>query len=167
MVAEINQNGFQVGKQSEYELGLFLKRRYKQLIGDDGKFEPKKVSVLSSGFDRTINSATVVLSALFPPISNQIWNEQLLWNPIAVHSIPSKVDYLISCDIACRRYVKALNEYQQTPEIKSLINKNQKLFEYLEKNTGQPVRNLDQLKDIQNILSIENSMNFTYVLKLN
>lgn len=74
------------------------------------------------------------------------------------------MDYLISCDVACKRYVQALDEYQQTPEIKSLIDENRKLFEYLEEHTGQPVRNLNQLKDIQNILDIENSMNFTYVL---
>lgn len=150
------------GKQRQYQLGLFLRRRYEKLLG--GRFEPEKVSVLSSDFDRTINSANIVLSAMFPPTENQVWNHDLLWQSIAVHTIPSKLDYLISGDIACGRYVQALKEYQQTPEIKSLIDENRKLFQYLEENTGQPVRNLDQLKDIQNILDIENSMNFTYVL---
>lgn len=150
-----------IGKQRQYHLGLFLRRRYENLFGD--RFEPEKVSVLSSGFDRTINSANLVLSAMFPPTGNQVWKHDLLWQPIPVHTIPSKSDYLISGDIACRRYVQALKEYQQSPEIKSLIDENQKLFEYLEEHTGQSVRNLDQLKDIQNILDIENSMNFTYV----
>lgn len=150
---------FQAGKQTQYQLGLFLRRRYENLLGD--RFEPEKVSVLSSGFDRTINSANVVVMAMFPPTGNQVWNNDLVWQPIAVHTKPVEMDNLISCDIACKRYVQALEEYQQTPEIKSLIDENRKLFEYLEEHTGQPVRNLNQLKDIQNILEIENSMNFT------
>lgn len=136
-----------------------MRRRYESLLGD--RFEPEKVSVLSSGFDRTINSANVVLASMFPPTGNQVWNNDLVWQPIAVHSIPFEMDYLISCDVACKRYVQALDEYQQSPEIKSLINENRQLFEYLEKHTGQPVRNVNQLKDIQNILEIERSMNFT------
>lgn len=150
------------GKKTQYKLGLFLRRRYENLLGD--RFEPEKVSVLSSGYDRTINSANLVLASMFPPTGNQVWNNDLVWQPIPVHTIPAKMDYLISCDVACKRYVQALDEYQQTPEIKSLIDENRKLFEYLEEHTGQPVRNLNQLKDIQNILEIENSMNFTYVL---
>lgn len=129
-----------------------------------GRFEPEKVAVLSSGFDRTINSANLVLAGMFPPTGNQVWNNDLAWQSIPVHTIPTQMDYLISCDVACKRYVQALDEYQQTPEIKSLIDENRKLFEYLEEHTGQPVHNLNQLKDIQNILDIENSMNFTYVL---
>lgn len=154
---------FQIGKQSQYQLGLFLKRRYENLLGYGDKFESEKVSVLSSGYDRTINSANLVLAAMFKPRGNEIWNHELLWQPIAVHSIPPEMDYLISCDFACRRYVQSLNEYQQSAQIKSLIDENQKLFQYLEKHTSQPVRNLDQLKDIQNTLVIENSMNLTYV----
>lgn len=151
-----------VGKQSQYNLGLFLKRRYEYLLG--GRFEPEKISVLSSDFDRTINSANLVLSAMFPPIEHQVWNENLPWQPIPVHTIPNDMDYLISCDVACRRYVQALNEYQQTSEVKSLINENRHLFEYLEEHTGQPVRDLNQLKVIENILAIESSMHLTYVL---
>lgn len=98
---------------------------------------------------------------MFPPTGNQVWNHDLVWQPIAVHTIPKEIDYLISCDFGCKRYVQALDEYQQTPEIKSLIDENRKLFEYLEVHTGQPVRNLNQLKDIQNILEIEKSLNFT------
>lgn len=100
---------------------------------------------------------------MFPPTGNQVWNHDLVWQSIPVHTIPTNYDYLISCDVACKRYVQALDEYQQSPEIKSLVAENRKLFEYLEEHTGQPVRNLNQLKDIQNILDIENSLNFTCV----
>lgn len=132
------------------------------MLGD--QFDPEKISVLSSDFDRTINSATVALSAMFPPTEHQIWNTDLLWQPIAVHTIPREMDNLISCDIGCKRYVQALNEYQQTTEVKSLIDGNRKLFDYLEKYTGQSIESIDKLKDIQNILDIEKSMNFTYVV---
>lgn len=138
-------------------MGQFLRRRYDNLLG--GRFDPEKIFVLSSDYDRTINSASSVLAAMFPPTDTQIWNANLLWQPIPVHTIPRDMDYLISCDIACHRYVHALDEYQQSAEIQSIINENRNLFEFLEQHTGQPVRDLNQLKDIQNTLSIENSMN--------
>lgn len=133
-------------------MGKYFRRRYREFLGS---YSPDKVSILASYTDRTINSANLVLAALFPPEKNQVWNEQLLWQPIAVHSIPKSIDFLIHAQEGCARYLKAREEYEEFPKNKELKEQNRELFEYVEKHAGEPVRTLEQLKDIHESLAIE------------
>lgn len=150
-----------LGKQQMYELGKYFRRRYEKLFGNVS-YHPDKVFALSSALDRTMNSASLVLSGLFPPQNSQIWNEDLLWQPISVNTIPTDEDYLIVAEGACERHQQLLNEYQQTEEFQALLEKHRDLFEYLEKYAGQPIRNIEQLKDLQNVLEVEKEFNKTY-----
>lgn len=135
-----------------------MRRRYGKFLGT---YSPEKISILSSDYDRTISSANLVLAALFPPKNNQIWNEDLLWQPIAVHSIPKKMDYLINAEKGCHRYIEALNEHENSAEIKALKEQHQELFKYLEKHSGQPIPTLKHLKELYETLEIENHFNKT------
>lgn len=98
---------------------------------------------------------------MFPPKGMQIWNDELLWQPIAVHSIPNEIDYYISGEMACDRYLKARQDYGQSPEIQAFINEHKDLFEYIEQNTGTPIRTIEQVKDIYETLDVENRLNKT------
>lgn len=135
-----------------------MRRRYGEYIGT---YSPDKMSILSSSFDRTINSANLVLAAMFPPNGEQVWNKKLLWQPIAVHSIPEAIDCYIDAQSACARYVKARDEYFKSAKIIALIKQNQNLFDYLEENAGQPIRTLTNAKDVYESLDIESRTNKT------
>lgn len=137
-----------------------MKRRYGKFLGT---YSPSKVTIISSDFDRTINSGSLVAAALFPPAENQVWNRDLLWQPIPVHSIPKSSDFMLFAETACERYTKILNDYETSREINAIIDKNRDLFQYLEKHSGDPIRTLKQLKDLHNTLYIENSLNKTCV----
>lgn len=153
---------FQIGKQQQYELGKFLRRRYEQLLGN-GTYNPsEKVYAVSSELDRTINSATLVLAGLFPPKNEQVWNKDLLWQPIPVYILPKNTDYLIHNEGICDRLVEAIEEFEKTPKIKSLYNKYQALFEYLEIHSGTPIRGVEHVKDLHGTLDVERLKNKTY-----
>lgn len=149
-----------MGKQQQYELGKYFRRRYEKLLGD-GSYSPDKVFTVSSALDRTINSASLVLAGLFPPQNGQIWNQNLLWNPIPVYVIPRSSDYLIIADDACPMYEKTLNEYENSSEIQAIKERNRELFEYLEQHAGEPIRTLTQIKDLHGTFIVEHSMNKT------
>lgn len=137
-----------------------MRRRYAKLLGD-GSYSTDKVFTVSSAVDRTINSASLVLAGLFPPQNNQIWNEDLPWQPIPVYAIPHRTDYLIAAEKACDRYQQELKNYEQSPKIKALIEKHRELFDYAEKHAGQPIRTLDELKDLHGTLEVERQLNKT------
>lgn len=83
----------QKGKTQMYRLGQNLNIRYQKFIG---KYSLESIRVDSSDADRCLQSAGVLLAALFPPDESQIWNPDLLWQPVPIHATPrslDKVDY--------------------------------------------------------------------------
>lgn len=118
---------------------------------------------VSSELDRTVNSAALVLAGLFPPKNDQVWNEDLLWQPIPVFTVPRKTDYLIVNEDVCDRLEAAIKEFEQTTEIQTLYSENQELFQYLEQHSGTPIRGIVHVKDLHATLDVEFLKNKTYV----
>lgn len=81
----------QIGKQQEYELGKWFRKRYDPLITNGYRFDLLKVN--SSDMDRTIMSAECFLAGFFPPNADEMWSENgLKWQPVPIHSIPAESD---------------------------------------------------------------------------
>lgn len=140
-------------------MGQFLHQRYWNFTGP---YSSDKVFIQASKYDRTINSANLVLAALFPPDDSQVWNEDLLWQPIAVHPIPKSRDYILH-GAACARFVQLRTEFEQSPLIQSMIEQHQDLFDYLELHSGQPIKKIVHLRDLYETLQIEYHSNKMFV----
>lgn len=141
-------------------MGKFLARRYGKFMGN-GTYLHEKLHVLASDRDRTINSANLVLAGMFPPKGDQIWNEHLNWQPIAVHSIPKPIDRFLHVESGCPRYLKARRDYEVSPEMRALIEPHKELFQYVEKHAGKPVRTIEDMKNVYETLNIERKLNKT------
>lgn len=76
-----------------YLLGLKLRKLYSDFI--PLYYFSENVQILSSYSDRCLMSAEVLMAALFPPKDEQIWNENLLWQPIPVRYVPRNQDNVI------------------------------------------------------------------------
>lgn len=141
------------GKLEEYNLGLQLAERYKDFLPQ--KYHLEDVLVQSSYADRCIMSAQLVLAGLFPPIKDQIWNTNLMWQPIPVHSIPRFIDNKIALKKKCSKYDDLLKEALNSERIQKLIVNNTQLFDYITKNTGYNVHDIGTLETLYNTLEIE------------
>ena len=86
----INNSCLQKGKQELYKLGQVLRERYKNFLSEE--YRVKDVSVQSSYANRCQMSASTLLAGLYPPKGEQIWNPDLLWQPIPVNPIPRELD---------------------------------------------------------------------------
>lgn len=53
-----------------------------------------QVNITSTDVDRTLMSAAADLAGLFPPQGNEIWNTDIPWQPIPVHTMPASEDYV-------------------------------------------------------------------------
>lgn len=73
-----------------YELGRKFRERYNNFIPE--VYWPDDVNVSSSYSERCRNSAYLFCAGLFPPKNVQIWNPDLLWQPIPVTYTPRNSD---------------------------------------------------------------------------
>ncbi|XP_055301172.1 prostatic acid phosphatase-like [Sitodiplosis mosellana] len=147
-----------LGIEQEYELGKYLRRRYASLLGD-GHYSNDNVYVQSTDVDRTLMSAAANLAGLFPPDDNQVWNRDINWRPIPIHSIPLDLDYVLYVGKPCPRYDHAMEEYLNSSEHANLIAKYKEMFTYLEENSGVQIRTFDDAQLLYNTLWIENQKN--------
>lgn len=143
----------QLGKQQQYALGKWLRRRYKNFLSNT--FNVNDTYVQSSDVDRTLMSAQCNLAGLYPPEDEQIWNEDLLWQPIPVHSMPVTTDRLIAGGVtsSCPAYQNAYNAYLASSELTRFGESIQPVCDYLTKNIGQVIAS----NDYQSILLIRDA----------
>lgn len=135
------------GMRQHYALGQWLRRRY------DGwlplRYSENDIYIRSTDYDRTLDSAYANLAALYPPAGGQIWNENLLWQPIPVHTMPGSVDYALGADLSfCPRYLRLSAELMDSPEIVQFVRQHQDILDYIANNTNShPVGVYDQIMD--------------------
>ncbi|CAK1603365.1 unnamed protein product [Parnassius mnemosyne] len=89
------------GKMATFEMGALLRKRYNEFLGpyyDDGKH-----LVITSDTDLSKVSALLISAGLWPPPTEQMWNDTMDWQPVP-YSYPARdQDYLLYED-NCPRY---------------------------------------------------------------
>ncbi|XP_008555440.2 venom acid phosphatase Acph-1-like [Microplitis demolitor] len=123
------------GKQNAYKLGKLLREKYKELFGEI--YKPSLVYFKSIGMNRAINTAHIVAAGLFPPSPSQVWNPDLPWIPIPVHSLPTEEDILNFPMLSCENY--AIDRKKSVAEVDRLLQVLggvKDFFSYLTLHTG-------------------------------
>jgi len=147
------------GKMMQYHLGQYLRKRYDHFLSPT--YDENDIYVRSSDVDRTLMSAMSNLAGLYPPVKEQEWNPDLLWQPIPVHTLPLEEDNVISSHANCPRLKKLMEELSSDPTIKDIIAKNDWVFKYLTNHTGAPVTGLLDIDYLYDTLYIEHLYNLT------
>ncbi|CAG9855257.1 unnamed protein product [Phyllotreta striolata] len=147
------------GKLQIFQLGQRIRNEYSNFIPKT--YWHKDVNVSSSYSDRCLASAELFGAGLFPPVGPQIWNEDLLWQPLPVYYTPRSGDKHIVMKSACPKYDKIFKEERSSPAILEIENKYKDLKEYLANHTGMKVKNIEDIESISNTLEIEKLHNFS------
>lgn len=95
------------GRLRMYNLGKFIRRRYEGFLTDNFR----EVYSRSSDVDRCIESSHSVMAGLYPPTKQFIWNDQLLWTPAPVHSVPASEDYVLN-EVGKKFFPEVIKEIQ-------------------------------------------------------
>ncbi|XP_078584195.1 prostatic acid phosphatase-like isoform X2 [Branchiostoma floridae x Branchiostoma japonicum] len=143
----------QEGMRQHHNLGTFLKERYVTPGFLNASYSRYQIQVWSTDVDRTLMSAQADLSGLYPPSGDQVWNPDIAWQPIPVHTRPVGEDVLLRpMDVPCPKYSKLTEEFKLTdPELKKLEEDNKVFLENLTRwanwDTAQHVMDVWQTAD--------------------
>uniref|UniRef100_A0A5S6R2S9 acid phosphatase n=1 Tax=Trichuris muris TaxID=70415 RepID=A0A5S6R2S9_TRIMR len=158
---EIWPNGFRqllpLGCLQQYELGCFLKARYANFLSS--RYNASEIYVRSTDSDRTLASAYCNLAGLFPPTKDQIWNSMIYWQPIPVHTVPIKEDFLLKTKLECK--AKAEIAAKEDRQIVAKIGKAYSdFFQFLSTCTGIRNFQLENVPKVQGALEREEAMGY-------
>ncbi|KAH8417655.1 hypothetical protein KR222_003621, partial [Zaprionus bogoriensis] len=147
------------GKQQHYELGQWLRRRYSSLLGT--RFDPEQIYVQSTDVDRTLMSAESNLAGLYEPRGQDVWNAQIKWQPIPVHTMPEKSDPVLAAKAPCPAFDYYLANMLASSEFQAKLARYKDLFYYLSQNSGREVKTFQDAQYLNNTLFIEELYNKT------
>lgn len=110
-------------------------------------------------------SAQGAMAGLFPPHGNQIWNKNINWQPIPVHTMPTDQDILFHSPL-CDRFDHEIMEYFNSTAYKMLFEQSKPLIDYLEENSGQKLNTLFDVSYLHGILFVEKLKGYRYAFPL-
>ncbi|KAI0220760.1 Prostatic acid phosphatase [Lamellibrachia satsuma] len=151
-----------IGMRQQYHLGQYLRQRYmlsQTLLNTT--YIHDQIRVRSTDVDRTLMSAYSNLAGLYPPTGSQVWDPQIPWQPIPVHTVPRMEDKLLNEDIECPTATKLYNKILNSPAIRKEEQTNKPFYEYVSKNTGQRIENLTKLWTASDTFKCEMAHNMT------
>ncbi|KAJ8982217.1 hypothetical protein NQ317_013519 [Molorchus minor] len=148
-----------IGKEEQFQLGRWLRERYDHFL--PRKYHKNDITVSSSNFDRCLMSAAVNLAGLYPPEDDQIWNKELLWQPIPIHTAPIQQDPLLAQQKACPKFNRLCKKLTQTKLYQNYFKQYSDLFQYLSEHSGDPITNFEQMRKLYDTLFVQNLNNMT------
>lgn len=148
-----------IGKKRQYGLGKWLRERYVDFL--PALYNKNDIKIQSSNVDRCLMSAELNLAGLYPPQGYQLWNEELKWQPIPIHTVPEKEDAILAQEKPCAKYSQLFQEVIEGEPFNTTLDKYKEQMEYFSKNSGDNITTLEELMDLYDTLYIENLYNLT------
>lgn len=142
------------GMRQHFELGQFLRKRYTGFLSED--YERHEIYIRSTDIDRTLMSAEVNLAGLFPPNGSQIFNPDLKWQPIPIHTVPEDEERLLAFPVAnCPRYEELLNETIKSDSFVNVTNTYKDFIEMVRNKTGLNAVSVENVWSVHDTLFCE------------
>lgn len=148
------------GKDQMNSLGQAIASRYEDFLPDN----PHQVYIKSYDDDSCLESAEVLAASVFPPQGRWDWNENLKWQPIAVHSFTDDILGTDSSDTILAERVTLIGSSAATNQILSV---HQNLLSIIQEQTGWDPVNMTNILTLHDVLNTETFASLTLPSWLN
>nr|XP_056707188.1 lysosomal acid phosphatase [Euleptes europaea] len=144
----------QEGMRQHWDLGQALRRRYDGFL--NASYNRQEIFIRSTDFDRTLMSAEANLAGLYPPEGQQVFNPNVSWQPIPVHTVPGSVERLLKFPLTpCPRYEQLQNETRRTAEYMNKTAQNMEFLKMVAHETGIQDVSLESVWSVYDTLFCE------------
>lgn len=97
---------------------------------------------------------------LFVPTEEEKWNDEILWQPIPVHTVPRDLDHIVSAERYCPKYEAAFEKFtNESKEVQHIYTEYADLFPYWSKKCGRNITTIRDAYYLHNTLMIEQDRN--------
>ncbi|XP_061318170.1 lysosomal acid phosphatase [Pezoporus occidentalis] len=125
----------QVGMRQQWELGRALRQRYRGFLSL--MYRRQEIFVRSTDYDRTLMSAEANLAGMYPPEGAQIFNPNISWQPIPVHTVAKSDERLLKFPLTpCPRYEQLQNETRHSAVYINKTKENWPFLQMVANETG-------------------------------
>lgn len=118
-----------------FNFGTELREKYSSLLGKT--FLPDSVVAISTVSPRAKKSLLLTLAGMYPPHGPQIWNENLLWEPMDTSYSTMNKDISFFGN-HCPEATKLREAYVETREFTQTFEKYADILNYVANSTGLP-----------------------------
>ncbi|XP_052550835.1 lysosomal acid phosphatase [Tympanuchus pallidicinctus] len=144
----------QVGMRQQWELGRALRRRYRDFLS--ASYRRQEIFIRSTDYDRTLMSAEANLAGLYPPEKQQMFNPNISWQPIPVHTVPESGETLLKFPLTpCPRYEQLQNETRNSAEYINKTRDNLQFLQMVANETGIRDLSLESVWSVYDTLFCE------------
>uniref|UniRef100_A0A8V0ZX41 Lysosomal acid phosphatase n=1 Tax=Gallus gallus TaxID=9031 RepID=A0A8V0ZX41_CHICK len=144
----------QVGMRQQWELGQALRRRYHGFLS--ASYRRQEIFIRSTDYDRTLMSAEANLAGLYPPEEQQMFNPNISWQPIPVHTVPESGEMLLKFPLTpCPRYEQLQNETRNSAEYINKTRDNLQFLQMVANETGIRDLSLESVWSVYDTLFCE------------
>ncbi|KAL4715212.1 hypothetical protein ACJJTC_012259 [Scirpophaga incertulas] len=147
------------GKMLTFEMGALLRKRYDEFLGS--YYDPDTCIVIASDTELSKMTALLISAGMWPPPSEQTWNDSIAWQPVPYTYPQHEEDFLLYED-NCPRYKQEKDRLLKAFTDESLLAPYKDLFHKIAQMTGtnfstpQDAYNLNNLFVIQEDIKVPN-----------
>lgn len=145
----------------QFELGKWLRTRYNYFLSES--YSPNEILVVSSDVDRCHMSAQTNLAGLFTPTGSSVWLEDLLWEPVPIHSTPQDEDIFLLMNMNCPKFQKLIAEVDNLPFFQNILIEYADLLQYLTDKTTLSIESLTHVSHLWQVFYIYEQHNDSFV----
>ncbi|XP_017780699.1 PREDICTED: uncharacterized protein LOC108565647 [Nicrophorus vespilloides] len=148
------------GQNEMLDVGRELRKRYKSYLGEI--FSHDLVEAISSSYDRSKMSLSLVLATLFPPNAEEVIETGVNWQPVHYTYLQEEDDDMLAFWGKCTDFNQdEIQKFFSSKEIIELNKKYKNVYKYIQMNTGENVTSLLRAAQYYKILEAQTAYGLT------